>query len=309
MLIDESMASHVLQTYDPDDWIAIFVKSYASGRIGQRVLPVRLATTRRIQEWLHRENEAGMNLYLSINAVAPKQTSRQRAAIRTVRHVFVDVDQRGEAVLEAISRRHDLPRPSYVLHTSRQRVHVLWRVTGFSPDTSEVLQRHLARELHADMAATSCAQLTRLPGFLNHKYAKPWLVALDHCHAHHVYEPEDFPRPAASPSCRAVIVPRLRADRVERARRYVAAVPPAIAGQHGDTLTFQICCRLVRGFALSNAEAVDVLREWNAHCLPPWTDRELFAKLNSARKYGREPVGGLLEEAVSGRAEHFKQVP
>jgi hypothetical protein len=288
-----------LQTYHPDDWIALFLKSYASGRVGQRVLPVALATTRRIQDWLHRENESGMDLYVSLNAVAPQQTSRHRAAIRTIRHVFVDVDQRSEHVLKAINRRPDLPPPSYVLHTSPQRVHVLWRVTGFSRDRSEVLQRHLARELDADMAATSCAQLTRLPGFLNHKYPTPCLVVMDDRHGDRMYQPEDFPRPAASPSFRAVIAPRLRADRVERALRYVAAVPPAIAGHHGDTLTFRICCRLARGFALSDAEAVGVLRDWNARCVPPWTDRELLDKLKSARRCGREPVGGLLEKAVN----------
>src|SRR2546428_668493 len=96
-------------------------------------------------------------------------------------------------------------------------------------------------------------------GGKNHKYATPCLVAIDDRHAHHVYEPEDFPRPTASPSSAAVRAPRLRADRVERARRYVAAVPPAIAGHHGDTFTFRICCRLARGFALSDAEAVGVL--------------------------------------------------
>jgi len=235
---------------------------------------------------------------VSVNAVAPQQTSRHRAAIRSIRHVFVDVDQRAEQVLEAITRRHDVPRPSYVLHTSPHRVHVLWRVTGFSRDRSEVVQRHLARELDADMAATSCAQLTRLPGFLNHKYSTPCLVVMEDRHGDRLYQPEDFPRPPASPSSAVVRVRRLRADRVERARRYVAAVPAAIAGHHGDTLTFRICCRLARGFALSNAEAVGVLREWNARCVPPWTDRELLDKLTSARKYGREPVGGLLEEAV-----------
>jgi hypothetical protein len=37
------------------------------------------------------------------------------------------------------------------------------------------------------------------------------------------------------------------------------------------------------------------LREWNARCLPPWTDRELEQKIASARRYGRESIGGLLE--------------
>jgi hypothetical protein len=41
MVSEASMAIAFLKTYHPDDWIALFLKSYASGRIGQRVLPVR----------------------------------------------------------------------------------------------------------------------------------------------------------------------------------------------------------------------------------------------------------------------------
>jgi hypothetical protein len=83
-------------------------------------------------------------------------------------------------------------------------------------------------------------------------------------------------------------------DNVERARRYLASVPPAIAGQHGDAHTFRVCCRLVRGFALSDGDALDVLSTWNARCVPPWSMRELAEKICRARKYGREPIGGRL---------------
>ena len=78
-----------------------------------------------------------------------------------------------------------------------------------------------------------------------------------------------------------------------RARAYVANVPPAIQGQGGDTHTFQLACKLVRGFALSDADAFDLLREWNVTCVPPWTDRELDEKIRGARKYGSEPIGAL----------------
>ena len=84
-------------------------------------------------------------------------------------------------------------------------------------------------------------------------------------------------------------------DAVERARRYAAVIPPATAGAHGDLHTFRVCCRLVRGFALSDNEAFAVLTEWNARCQPPWSERELLDKLDRARRYGREPIGGRLE--------------
>jgi hypothetical protein len=62
--------------------------------------------------------------------------------------------------------------------------------------------------------------------------------------------------------------------------------------------TFRVCCRLARGFALSDAEAMTVLTDWNARCQPPWSNRELVDKLRRARRYGREPVGGLDVEQV-----------
>jgi hypothetical protein len=52
---------------------------------------------------------------------------------------------------------------------------------------------------------------------------------------------------------------------------------------------------MVRGFALPDADALRLLTEWNARCDPPWTQRELMDKLRRARRYGREPVGGLME--------------
>jgi hypothetical protein len=82
---------------------------------------------------------------------------------------------------------------------------------------------------------------------------------------------------------------------VERARRYLAALPPAVSGQHGDVTTFRACCRLVRGFLLDDAGALALIREWNARCEPPWSERELVDKIRRARRYGREPLGGLLE--------------
>ena len=80
---------------------------------------------------------------------------------------------------------------------------------------------------------------------------------------------------------------------LERARAYVAKVPPAIEGQGGDLHTFQLAAKLVRGFALSDADAFDLLRVWNQGCQPPWTDRELEEKIRGAGKYGVEPIGAL----------------
>jgi hypothetical protein len=297
MLIDPIAATQFLQVaYQPDDWVALFLKSYETGRVAQRVVPVSLATSDRLQEWLDRENGSGMNVYVSVNSLRPGQTSRRRHAISGIRHVYLDADGAGADVLAAITCRGDLPAPSYVLHTSPDRVHVLWRVTGFTKETSEALQRQLARELNTDTAATSCAQTTRLPGFLNQKYATPHLIMIGYRDSARVYEPADFPTPPAPQQPGRVMSAVVREDRLERARQYLSRTPPAIAGQRGDVLTFRVCCRLVRGFNLSNVDALGLLREWNERCQPPWSHRELLSKLRNARSYGREPVGAFIED-------------
>ena len=115
-----------------------------------------------------------------------------------------------------------------------------------------------------------------------------------------MFKPTDFPVVGAVPAEFAGpklgdVPPRPERGAVERARRYLAAIPPAVAGQHGDADTFRVCCRLIRGFALDEDDALAVLSEWNRQCQPPWTEPEMRAKLRSARRNGREPVGGLLK--------------
>lgn len=237
-------------------------------------------------------------IYVSVNPLEPGQRSRTRHAVREIRHVFLDADRDACDVLARIADRPDLPAPSYVLHSSPDRVHVLWRVAGFVVPTIEALQKQLARELQTDPAATPCNQTTRMPGYDNHKYDEPYRVWIEYRDVDRVFQPRDFPR--AGPRRTTWQPPRGHShaggarSRMERARLYIRQVPPAVAGQHGDVHTFRTCCRLTRGFALEDDEALAVLTDWNTQCQPPWDEADLRDKIRHARRYGREPVGGML---------------
>lgn len=300
MTVDRDAPIRFLHTaFHPDDWVAVLLKSHDTGGTAQRVGPLSLITHPRFQAWLRAQSVRRFSVYVSVNAIRPQRKARTRDAIGEIRHVFLDADRDGQQVLAAISARRDLPVPSYVLHSSPNRLHVMWRVTGFTREGVEALQKQLARELKTDKAATSCAQTTRLPGFFNHKYRPAPMILAQYGTAKHVYAPGDFPLAEATAALSSTTAPpgaqsRSEPDVIERARRYLSAVPPAIMGQHGDTATFRACCRLVRGFALDDDNALFVLSEWNARCEPPWTEGELRRKLEAARRYGREPIGGLL---------------
>lgn len=294
----EAPVRFLSSVFEPTDWVAIFLKSYERSGVAQRVGSVSWIQSERFQRWLRAMNAQRYNVFVSVNAIVCGRRSRTRDAIGAVRHVFLDADHDGPSVLSRIEARRDLPSPNYVLHSSPNHVHVFWRVVGLDRDQVERLQKQLARELQTDLAATPVTQNTRMPGFFNHKRAEPHLVTIEYRDVDARYGPDDFPpvrqavgwsQPVSSLEPRGLDLPA-----IDRAKRYLASVPPAVTGQHGDVRTFRVCCRLVRGFALDDDQALRVLAEWNARCEPPWTEEDLRDKLRRAARYGREPVGGLL---------------
>mgnify|MGYP003334930397 FL=1 len=85
----------------------------------------------------------------------------------------------------------------------------------------------------------------------------------------------------------------------DRARLYLQQIEPAVSGQRGHDVTFKAACALLIGFALSIDEARPLLAEWNQGCLPPWSERELDHKLESAEKTDGER-GYLLRDRDYG---------
>jgi len=80
-----------------------------------------------------------------------------------------------------------------------------------------------------------------------------------------------------------------------RARRYLGTMPPAVAGSGGDATTYKVAVVLVKGFSLPPAQALPLFTEWNAACVPPWTEGQLRAKLASAAR-SAAPAGYLLKD-------------
>lgn len=104
--------------------------------------------------------------------------------------------------------------------------------------------------------------------------------------------PEDRIAPASIPITPTMKKPPTTV--VDRARKYLASCPVAIAGQNGHHTTFLIAQKLVRGFGLDVSTAFELLVTlWNPSCLPPWPAADLIRKLKQAESVGRMPVGAL----------------
>jgi hypothetical protein len=242
--VDREAPLRFLRTaFHPDDWVAIFLKWYETGLVAQRVGPLEWVMHPRFQAWLRFKNAKRYNVYVSGNAIQAGRRVRTGEAIGAIRHVFLEADHDGPAVLAKIASRADLPEPSYVLHSSPNRVHVLWQVEGFEVAHVEALQRRLARELGTDPAATAAAQTTRIPGFKNHKHTTAPTVTIEYHAVKQVYSQRSFPAIAlntATASAQPLSRRSSTFEPIERARRYLARVPPAVSGEHGDVHTFRV---------------------------------------------------------------------
>jgi hypothetical protein len=91
-------------------------------------------------------------------------------------------------------------------------------------------------------------------------------------------------------------------DAVDRARRYLHYVDPAISGNRGHSHTFVVCQKIVRGFSLSEDVAYSLLTHWNMRCEPPWSEKDLRRKVHQAAEFGTMTRGELLNAPRKGRA-------
>jgi hypothetical protein len=120
------------------------------------------------------------------------------------------------------------------------------------------------------------------------------------------WEAASRPRAPRREAKKEVVVPDLMGlpagDVAQRARAYLRKVPPAVEGQGGDRHTFVVACRLVRDFALAVEDALPLMLEWNARCVPPWTVEDLVRKLEAAEALDG-PVGTKLRPRSSRTIE------
>lgn len=124
--------------------------------------------------------------------------------------------------------------------------------------------------------------------------------AADYLATHPLPTPSPTPRKSkkrTSPPPRPRPRQSLPPDAIERAKRYLATMDPAISHQWGHNQTFRAARTLVVDFDLDPQTALRLLQEnFNPRCLPPWTEKELRHKVEDADRLSG-PRGRLLRES------------
>lgn len=93
-------------------------------------------------------------------------------------------------------------------------------------------------------------------------------------------------------------------DVLRRATAYLDAIPGAVSGHGGHPQTYTAATTMVHGFGLDPEVAFQLLRtRYNPRCDPPWTEKELWHKINdAATKPHERPHRWLADRPISSPA-------
>ncbi|MFN7130778.1 MAG: VapE domain-containing protein, partial [Myxococcales bacterium] len=202
--------------------------------------------------------------------------------------VVLDVDPKsgGDVTLAELEIQHGrLPDTVEAVTGSRGR-HILFRHPGV-PVKSSVADLGPGLDTRADggyiVAAPSMHasgntyewEASGEPGLVELAELPTWVLAA-------LAPKQAAPAPAGTVSPESAL---------RRARAWLSVRDPAVEGQGGDRHTFLTAANLVNDFGLAADEAWSLLLDWNARCVPPWSERELRAKLDSALRNGKHAKG------------------
>lgn len=236
-------------------------------------------------------NEQGAGIYICVNKTDLK--GRDSSNIIGLRALFVDSDN-GE-----LSDLSCMPPPS-IISRSVQGPHIYWLLNPNEPVCEFTrAQKRISARLGTDPVIHDLPRVMRVPGFLHCK-DEPRPVTLELCNSSARYGLSEVlamvPEIPTNqePASGFVLSSTDKTYSMERARAWMALRDPAIEGSGGDQWTYVTACNLVNDFDLSDAEAMDLMQEWNASCSPPWSTEELETKIKRARKYGNAVPGNKL---------------
>jgi hypothetical protein len=191
-------SEYVRELFEPTDNAAILVRNRGTGKTVQRITKAETIASPEFQAWLDARSAAGFDVYVGMNPIREGAYSRTKENIKNIRHVYLDLDTKGNEALESIRNSTEVPPPNFVLDTSPGKHQVVWKVNGFSQDEAEILLHNLANQFSADLAATDSTRVLRLPGFANRKLPEEFIVqARQESDATHT--PRDFTIHEGSP--------------------------------------------------------------------------------------------------------------
>jgi hypothetical protein len=194
--MNEIAKDFLARSFAPGSTIALLLRTESPAKTQQRAVTLEQALAPRYLGWLAHENHHGANNYVAANPLRSGSRKRTKECIASVRHLYIDIDEDGDARLAALRSSNGLPVPGAILSTSPGKCQVLWRVEGFDFGQQEETLKRLAFAFGGDPACTDCNRVLRIPSFRNCKYSPAHSVTVEYP-SDATYRPADFRLPDA----------------------------------------------------------------------------------------------------------------
>ena len=162
--MNQIAANFLTRSFASSETIALLLRSDNSTRPQQRVVTLEQVLAPRYMAWLAYENDAGANIYVSANPLRTGSRKRTKECIASVRHIYIDIDDDGDARLAALRMSDAVPTPTAILSTSTGKYQALWRVAGFDFEQQEQTLKLVAQAFGGDPACTDRNRVLRVPG-------------------------------------------------------------------------------------------------------------------------------------------------
>jgi hypothetical protein len=189
--MNQVATNFLTRSFASSETIALLLGREDAPRPQQRVVTLEQVLASRYMAWLVYENDNGANIYVSANPLRAGSRKRTKECIASVRHIYIDIDEDGDARLAALRASDAVPVPTAILSTSPGKYQALWRVAGFDFERQEQTLKLIAQAFGGDPACTDCNRVLRVPGFYNRKYSPAHRVAVEYP-ADATYGPADF---------------------------------------------------------------------------------------------------------------------
>lgn len=244
--MNETAKDFLTRCFAPGETIALLLRAEIPAKTQQRIVTLEQALAPRYLGWLAHENHSGANIYVAANPLRPGSRKRTKECMASVRHLYLDIDEDGDARLAALRASIAIPVPSAILSTSPGKYQVLWLVGGFDFATQEIMLKRLALAFGGDPACTDCNRVLRIPGFCNRKYSPSHSVAVEYP-SDATSNPSDFRLPEDEMFAALPLHPNARRSSLHKdtdsERDWAWACHELAQGKDAGKLTYELASR------------------------------------------------------------------
>ena len=189
--MNQIAANFLTRSFASSETIALLLRREDASRPQQRIVTLEQVLAPRYMAWLTFENDNGANIYVSANPLRASSRKRTKECVASIRHLYIDIDDDGDARLAALRASDAVPTPTAIVSTSPGKYQALWRVAGFDFEQQEQTLKLVAQAFGGDPACTDRNGVLRVPGFYNRKYSPAHRVTVEYP-ADATYSPADF---------------------------------------------------------------------------------------------------------------------